>query len=106
MAAARKRPAPETVDTTLEDRFKQSLAEMEDQAQARGFYTLSDYFMLALNEIEEVAQKRGHSWTSVCKLAGVSRTSPDRWRSAIPETIAVITKLQLAAKELSDRTEQ
>lgn len=56
--------------------------------------TFAEDFQAKIAEIEQEANACGLNWTSLCKEAGLSRATPDRWRKKIPKTIEVVTKMQ------------
>lgn len=47
-----------------------------------------------IKEIEADAKRYGLNWTSICKEAGISRATPDRWKKKTPKTIEVVSKMQ------------
>lgn len=51
-------------------------------------------FRATVSAIEEEAKECGLNWTSICKEAGLSRATPDRWKKKTPKTIEVVTKMQ------------
>lgn len=51
-------------------------------------------FNEALSKLEADAKAAGTNITAVCREAGVSRTTPDRWKEKTPATIATLKKLQ------------
>lgn len=62
--------------------------------------TLSDDFRTAIKNIEERAAALGENWTTLCKRARISRTTPDRWKKADPATIRAVSKVQRLLEEL------
>ncbi len=53
----------------------------------------SALFLETLDSIEDRAKKVGLTITHVCREAGVSRATPDRWRENVPNTIALLDKM-------------
>lgn len=53
-----------------------------------------DEFRDALEGIESGAREAGSSLTTICRRAGISRTTPDRWRANVPATVALVARLQ------------
>ena len=54
----------------------------------------TDEFRSRIGKIETDARACGLNWTSICKEAGLSRATPDRWRKKTPKTIEVVTKME------------
>lgn len=59
-----------------------------------------DVFRRRIEAIEADAKAVGLNFTSICKDAGISRATPDRWKRSTPKTIRIITKMEhyIAAK--------
>lgn len=53
-----------------------------------------DVFNDAITKLEIDAKAIGSNMTEVCREAGVSRTTPDRWKEKPPATVATLAKLQ------------
>lgn len=51
-------------------------------------------FRAKISAIEAEAKECGLNWTSICKEAGLSRATPDRWKRKTPKTIEVVSKMQ------------
>lgn len=47
------------------------------------------------------AKAAGVNLTVVCKDAGISRATPDRWRRKLPKTIAIIERMEQVVAERS-----
>ena len=62
--------------------------------------TLSDDFRSAIADIETRAAALGENWTTLCRRAGISRSTPDRWKSKDPATIRAVTNIQNILSEL------
>lgn len=60
-------------------------------AQQRNF---TEVFTEALTQLERDAKAAGSSLTAVCREAGISRTTPDRWKERPPATVATLARLQ------------
>lgn len=60
-----------------------------------------DVFKERVANVEERAKAVGLNFTSVCKQAGISRATPDRWRKETPKTVKLLTKMEeiVAEKE-------
>lgn len=54
----------------------------------------SDVFKERVDEMERRARAIGMSLTAVCRKAGISRATPDRWRHVTPHTIALLDKME------------
>lgn len=62
--------------------------------------TFSENFRSTLAEIESRAAALGENWTTLCKRAGISRTTPDRWKKSDPATVRAVTSVQKILSEL------
>lgn len=58
--------------------------------------TFEEMFQSRLNEIEAIAKKKGFTITHVCRASGISRATPDRWRTATPLSITLLDKMMEA----------
>lgn len=58
----------------------------------------SAQFLRDLDDIEERAKNVGLTITHVCREAGVSRATPDRWRENVPNTISLMDKMLSVVK--------
>lgn len=56
--------------------------------------TFTDDFRARIDALETKAHKVGLNLTEVCRQAGVSRATPDRWRRETPKTIALVTSME------------
>lgn len=56
--------------------------------------TYSDEFMDRIARLDEEALAAGTNLTEVCREAGVSRATPDRWRRHVPKTIQLVTLME------------
>lgn len=56
----------------------------------------TDAFKKRVAEIEAEAHAVGLNFTSICKAAGISRATPDRWKRETPKTIRIITLMEEA----------
>jgi len=56
--------------------------------------TFTDEFRKRIEKIETDAKSVGLNFTSICKEAGISRATPDRWKKSTPKTIEIITKIE------------
>lgn len=53
-----------------------------------------DVFRERITKIDKDAQAAGINMTTVCKEAGVSRATPDRWRRKLPKTVEIIENME------------
>lgn len=51
-----------------------------------------------VRKLEADAHQAGISLTELCRMAKVSRATPDRWRREVPKTITLVEKLEAALK--------
>lgn len=56
--------------------------------------TFTDEFRKRITAIEADAKACGLNWTSICKEAGLSRATPDRWKKKTPKTVEVVTQVE------------
>ena len=56
--------------------------------------TYATEFSARIRAIEARAIKAGTSLTALCRTSGVARSTPDRWRRAIPKTVAAVTAIE------------
>ena len=56
--------------------------------------TFTDEFRKRIERIEADARSINMNLTSICKEAGISRATPDRWKKSTPKTVAIITQLE------------
>lgn len=56
--------------------------------------TFTDTFKKRLTEIEGEAKAAGLNFTSICKEAGISRATPDRWKKSVPKTVEILTLME------------
>lgn len=55
--------------------------------------TFSEVFSERIKGLEVEAKSAGMSFTEVCRLAGMSRATPDRWKREIPKTIELVDRM-------------
>lgn len=66
--------------------------------------TFTKTFRDRLSAIETEAFAMGLNWTTICKDAGISRATPDRWKRSTPATIKLIDKMeQVVAKHKAEK---
>jgi len=53
-----------------------------------------DLFKERLARIEADAHAVGLNFTSICREAGISRATPDRWKRETPKTIEILTVME------------
>lgn len=64
--------------------------------------TFEAVFRSRISKIEEDARKVGLNFTSICKEAGVSRATPDRWKRGTPRTIEIVDQMEkIVARKLA-----
>ena len=56
--------------------------------------TFTEEFRKRIRSIESEAVACGLNWTTLCKEAGLSRATPDRWKKKTPKTVEVVAKLE------------
>lgn len=56
--------------------------------------TFTDDFNSRITKIEADARACGLNWTSICKEAGLSRATPDRWKRKPPMTVAIVSRME------------
>lgn len=50
---------------------------------------LEEVFRRRVDMLNERAKKAGTNITQLCRLAGVSRTTPERWNKRVPKSIGI-----------------
>ncbi len=58
----------------------------------------TETFKSAITDIKTKAAEKGVSMRALCKEAGISRATPDRWLAKPPNSIVLVEKLQEAAE--------
>ncbi len=53
-----------------------------------------DAFRAQIRTIEDDAKACGLNWTLICKEAGISRATPDRWKKKAPKTVELIDRIR------------
>ena len=61
--------------------------------------TFQKIYLGHLDGLQSRAEKVGLSLTSLCKKAGISRATPDRWRAKPPKSVALMDQLEAAVIE-------
>jgi transposase-like protein len=56
--------------------------------------TFTDEFKKRIEKIESEAKLVGLNFTSICKEAGISRATPDRWKKKTPKTVAIVAQME------------
>lgn len=56
--------------------------------------TFTDQFKERLSNIENEAKTLGINWTVICKEAGLSRATPDRWKKHTPKTVQIVDRME------------
>lgn len=75
---------------------------MSTQPQPTPF---DDVFTQRIAQLERDAREVGLNLTSVCKLAGISRATPDRWKRKPPATIEIVTRMDAIVAEHREQLE-
>lgn len=65
--------------------------------------TYVDEFKARVAKLETDANAAGTNLTEICREAGVSRATPDRWRKKPPKTVTLIAKLETIVKKHAER---
>ena len=56
--------------------------------------TFTQSFKERIEKIERDAKEVGLNFTSICKEAGISRATPDRWKKKTPKTVEIVTQME------------
>lgn len=56
--------------------------------------TYVDEFKARVDKMEKDAAEVGLNFTVICREAGISRATPDRWRKKTPKTILLIAQIE------------
>lgn len=56
-------------------------------------------FYAALDKLEADAKAVGMTLTSICKVTGISRATPDRWRRETPTTVMLLERMQKVVRD-------
>jgi hypothetical protein len=56
--------------------------------------TFTEVFRQRVEKIEADAKEVGLNFTSICKEAGISRATPDRWKRSTPKTVKLIQMIE------------
>jgi hypothetical protein len=63
-----------------------------------------DVFKKRVAALEAEAHAVGLNFTSICKEAGISRATPDRWKRETPKTIKIISAMEeIVAKRKAEK---
>lgn len=62
--------------------------------------TFQQVFEERLNSIERRAKAIGSTITEVCRVSGIARATPDRWRAEPPKSIKLMDALDAAVTKL------
>lgn len=68
--------------------------------------TFDEVFKKRIVQLERDARDVGLNLTSVCKLAGISRATPDRWKRKAPATIEIVTRMDAIIAEHRESLEK
>lgn len=60
--------------------------------------TFTDVFRARVAKIEADAKANGINFTTICKEAGMSRATPDRWKRSTPKTIKLVETMEQILK--------
>ena len=70
------------------------MSKLEKISPEKVMSDFDEVFQHALEQIKADAKAVGMSLTEVCRLAGVARASPDRWKERSPKTIEMMKAMQ------------
>lgn len=56
--------------------------------------TFEAVFRSRVAKIEADARAVGLNFTTICKEAGISRATPDRWKRGTPRTIEIVDQME------------
>ena len=56
--------------------------------------TFEAVFCSRVAKIEADARAVGLNFTTICKEAGISRATPDRWKRGTPRTIEIVDQME------------
>lgn len=62
--------------------------------------TFAEEFYRRVEAIKARAKKADTNITHLCRVAGVSRTTPERWEKRVPKSIAIIDQMMAALVEI------
>ncbi|MCT4704536.1 hypothetical protein MUA04_10765 [Enterobacteriaceae bacterium H11S18] len=62
--------------------------------------TFAEEFYRRVEMIKARAKKADTNITHLCRVAGVSRTTPERWEKRVPKSIAIIDQMMEALAEI------
>lgn len=68
--------------------------------------SFAEVFLRRISNIEARANKAGITITHVCRDSGIARATPDRWRKKVPNTIALIDKMEAVVAEAESKAAQ
>lgn len=86
--------------TYQEDKTTMESTPLDDSTFEAEFYRRVEL-------IKERAKEAGTNITQLCRMAGVSRTTPERWEKRVPKSIGILDLMFEALKEVeSDRQAQ
>lgn len=68
--------------------------------------TLEEEFNRRVKALNERAKSAGTNITELCRLAGVSRTTPERWTKRVPQSISIFDSIFLALVNIEKTREQ
>lgn len=56
--------------------------------------TFTQSFEERIKALEAEAKEIGLNFTSICKEAGISRATPDRWKRSTPKTVKTVSTME------------
>ena len=56
--------------------------------------TFERQFQSRLDKIQERGKAAGLTLTDICRLAGIARATPDRWRKQTPLSVTLVDKME------------
>lgn len=57
------------------------------------------WFRNKLYDLESRGKNVGLNLTTICRIAGISRATPDRWKRQSPMTIQILTRIEEIVEE-------
>ncbi|MBZ0059606.1 MULTISPECIES: hypothetical protein [unclassified Leclercia] len=62
--------------------------------------TFEAEFYRRVESIKQRAKEAGTNITQLCRIAGVSRTTPERWEKRVPKSIGILDLMYQALKDI------
>lgn len=68
--------------------------------------TLEDEFNRRVKQLSERAKAAGTNVSELCRIAGISRTTPERWNKRVPKSITIFDSIFQALLDLERAKEE